>query len=220
MLQFIELNPKRTAKSCVIWLHGLGADGNDFVDIVPQLNLPDESAIRFIFPHAPIRKVTWAGNMPMRAWFDVYRIDRALEDERGIQESQILIDELIAAEVARGIPASNIVLAGFSQGGAMTLQCGLRYPSKLAGMLVLSGWLPLAKTLAFEKNVANQNTPILLQHGSRDDLIPLAWAEDTYKYLIDAKYPVRFDTYPMQHAVCADEIATLGAWLRAVKWQQ
>lgn len=214
MLQFIELNPKNKAKSCVIWLHGLGADGNDFVDIVPQLGLAEASAARFIFPHAPVRNVTWAGNMNMRAWFNVIKLDRASEDEVGIRASQLLIEELIQAQLNQGIPSHKIVLAGFSQGGAMALQTGLRYKEKLAGIVALSSWLPLATTLNLEKSLANQSTPILMQHGTLDDLIPLAWAEQSRNYLQQLNYQIKFDTYPMQHTVCLEEISAIGAWLK------
>lgn len=216
MLQFIEINSKNTAKFSVIWMHGLGADGNDFVDIIPQLNLSAASEVRFIFPHAPMRKVTWAGNMEMRAWFNVVTLDRSSEDVEGIRASQALIDELIRHEIARGIRSENIILAGFSQGGAMALHTGLRYPEKLGGIIALSAWLPLAESLNIEKNSVNQNIPILMQHGTLDHLIPLSWAEQSRDYLLAANYQVQFNSYPMQHEVCIEEIHAVGAWLRKV----
>lgn len=214
MLEFIEVNPKSRAKSSIIWLHGLGADGSDFVNIIPELNLPDDAAIRFIFPHAPMRSITWANNMPMRAWFNVIRLDRSVEDKDGIRASQTLIDELINQEILRSIPSQNIILAGFSQGGAMALQCGLRYKEKLGGILVLSAWLPLASTLEKEKSSLNQSTPILMQHGTFDDLLPLSWATESRDFLSKLNYNVILDSYPMQHQVCQEEIGVIGKWIK------
>jgi phospholipase/carboxylesterase len=216
MLQFIEVNPKISPKSSVIWLHGLGASGHDFEDIVPQLKLPQELATRFIFPHAPMRKVTWAGNMKMRAWFNIIKLERSLEDADGIRSSQALVDELIQNEMARGVSSEKIVVGGFSQGGAMALQCGLRFKEKLAGILALSAWLPLIDSLAAEKTAANQKTPILMQHGTCDDLVPLAWAKQSYDHLSNSNYNVRLDTYPMQHNLCDAEIATVAKWLAGI----
>src|SRR6185436_13856943 len=157
-LDCIEIEPAGGAKSSVIWLHGLGADGNDFVPIVPELRLADSLAVRFVFPHAPVRPVTLNGGMRMRAWYDILGIDRsAREDEAGIRESQALIEELIAGEKSRGIAADQIVLAGFSQGGAIALQTGLRHAERLAGILALSTYLPLRDTLAAQANPANRD---------------------------------------------------------------
>lgn len=213
MLKYIEVNPKITPKASIIWLHGLGADANDFVDIIPQLNLAEATGVRFIFPHAPILNIEWMNHMPMPAWFNVKRLDRAFEDETGIRASELLIQELIQHENEREIPCSKIILAGFSQGGALALQCGLRYKEKLAGILSLSAWLPLANTLQAEKSSANQTTPILMQHGTLDDLIPLTWAEESRACLLKQAYNVKLDTYPMRHEVCLEEIVSVGKWL-------
>lgn len=217
MLKTIEINPKSAPLASVIWLHGLGASGYDFVNVVPLLNLPKDSGIRFIFPHAPVREVTRLGNAKVRAWFNVIELkDTAEEDEVGIRESEVLIRELITYELAQKIPSHKIVLAGFSQGGAMALQCGLRYPEKLAGILVLSSWLPLKDTVLSEKNIINQNTPILMQHGEDDDLIPLEWAKKSHDYLHKIGYDVMLSSYPMRHTVCPEEINYIGSWLRTL----
>lgn len=216
MLRTVEIgnDSKLPPRASVVWLHGLGASGYDFVDIVPLLNLPQDAGIRFVFPHAPVRTVTYAGNTKIRAWFNVNELKSSMqEDEIDIRESAGLIRELIAKEQEQGIPSHKIVLAGFSQGGAMALQCGLRYPEKLAGILVLSAWLPLKHTVALEKNVANQNTPILMSHGVEDNLIPIGWAKDSCHYLQELGYDATFSSYPMSHTVCPEEITAIGSWL-------
>jgi len=218
MLDKIEINPKNTPAASVIWLHGLGADGHDFINIVPQLALPEKQGVRFIFPHAPLRQVTLAQGASIRAWFDITSLSVAgiNSDEKAIYASQKAIEALIEQEIARGIPSQNIVLAGFSQGGAMALQCGLRYPQTLAGILVLSGFLPLADNLKAEKTLANQNTPILMLHGELDNVIPLPWAKVSYQKLFELNYNIEWQDYCMQHTVCEDEIVTIGLWLRQV----
>ncbi|EKU29260.1 carboxylesterase [Alcaligenes sp. HPC1271] len=169
LLESIEIETGANPQHAVIWLHGLGADGHDFAPIVPELGLQNAPAIRFIFPHAPIQPVTINGGMAMRSWYDIYVADLVRhEDESGLRQSQIEVQNLIARENARGIPTENIVLAGFSQGCAMTLQTGLRLPERLAGMLCLSGYLPLATAVEKERHQANQNTPIFMAHGSMD----------------------------------------------------
>ncbi|MBU0744143.1 MAG: dienelactone hydrolase family protein [Gammaproteobacteria bacterium] len=214
MLQTIEINPKSHPTASVIWLHGLGASGYDFVDIVPLLNLSPEINIHFVFPHAPVREVAYAGNAKIRAWFNVIDLDRRVEvDEEGIRESQKLVSELIAKELEQNVPSHKIALVGFSQGGVMALQCGLRYPEKLAGILSLSAWLPLKHTVTSERSASNQQTPILMQHGVDDELIPLAWAEESRDYLQQLGYNVMLDSYPMRHTVCPDEISVIGNWL-------
>ena len=214
MLQFLEINPKISPRASVIWMHGLGADGYDFIDIVEQMNLSKELGIRFIFPHAPIRTVKYADNTKMRAWFDVISLARdATEDEDGIRKSEQMIAQLISQELKMNIPSTKIVLAGFSQGGAMALQCGLRYPQKLAGILVLSAWLPLTHSVLAEKNTVNQQTPILMLHGTDDSLIPLSWAVESCNYLKKIDYHATISSYPMQHTVCPEEIATISTWL-------
>lgn len=200
----------------VIWLHGLGADGNDFAPIVPELGV-DHLPIRFIFPHAPVIPVTINGGMPMRAWYDLYMMDLVRhEDEKGLRESQQLVNALIARENARGIPTEHIVLAGFSQGSAMTLQTGLRLEEKLAGMVCLSGYLPLAKQLESERNPANQNTPIFMAHGLQDPVVPLLRAEETRTELTRLGYEIEWHTYPMPHSVCAEEIQAISQFLKKV----
>lgn len=224
MLQTIEINPESSPKATVIWLHGLGASGYDFADIVPMLDLPEHSAIKFIFPHAPIKAVTCFGNEKVRAWFDMIALDRNVqigiddiqEDEIGIMDSEKLIGQLIEREIAQKIPSQKIVLVGFSQGGAMALHCGLRYHTKLAGILVLSAWLPLARTVVADRDRVNLHTPILMLHGNKDDIVPIGWAEDSYNCLKNIGHNVSLSSYPMTHTVCPEEIATIGVWLRAL----
>lgn len=217
MLRTLEINPEVSPRSSVIWMHGLGASGHDFVDILPQLNLPVELGIRFVFPHAPVRHVKYTGGTKMRAWFDIVNLDHdAKEDEAGIRDSEKFITQLINREVERGIPSRKIVLTGFSQGGAMALQCGLRYSEALAGILVLSAWLPLSNTVAAERNIANQKTPILMLHGTIDPLIPLSWAVESCNNLKKLGYCSTICSYPMQHTVCPEEIFEISTWLRNV----
>lgn len=215
MLQTVEIKPQSSPAASVIWLHGLGASGYDFVDIVPSLNLPPELQVRFVFPHAPMQAVQYAGGAKLRAWFDVVDLQRqSIEDENGIRRSADLIADLIAKELAQKIPGHKIVLAGFSQGGAMALQCGLRYPEKLAGILVLSAWLPLKHAVLSERSTSNQQTPILMLHGSQDDVIPFAWAKESSDYLSELGHLVSLRSYPMRHTLCPEEIAVIGNWLR------
>ncbi|CAL7960788.1 phospholipase/carboxylesterase [Gammaproteobacteria bacterium] len=217
MLRTLEINPEIAPRASVILLHGLGASGHDFFDIAKQLNLPKELGVRFVFPHAPVRPVQYAGNAKMRAWFDLVSLEpHAKEDEAGMRKSEGMIIELIAQELARGIPSEKIILAGFSQGGAMALQCGLRYPEKLAGILVLSAWLPLAHMVFAERSIANQRIPILMLHGTGDSVIPLKWAMESCNFLKEMGYHVTMSSYPMQHAVCPEEIVAIGVWLRKV----
>ena len=205
------IEPSETATASVIWLHGLGADGSDFEEIVPQLKLPN---VRFVFPHAPIRPVTINAHMPCRAWYDILSLSSFQNEDRdGIEASQKLTQELIAQENAKGIPTNKIVLAGFSQGGAMALHTGLHYPEKLAGILALSTYLPLAQDLDPEKNEANRNTPILQIHGSFDDILPLPIGKLCRKVLKSFNYPISFQEYPMGHQLCVDEIRLISEWL-------
>ncbi len=215
MLKTVEINPEAQPCASVIWLHGLGASGYDFVDVVPLLNLPKEANVRFVFPHAPVRVVSYTGNTKIRAWFNVIDLkDNMEEDEAGIRESEGLISELISGELARNIPSHKIVLAGFSQGGVMAIHCGLRYPEGLAGILVLSAWLPLKHKVLPEKNINNQKTPILMMHGTDDDLVPLDWAKKSHDYLHKAGYDATLFSYPMRHTVCPEELNVIGEWLR------
>lgn len=217
LLESIEIETGANPQHAVIWLHGLGADGHDFAPIVPELGLQNAPAIRFIFPHAPIQPVTINGGMAMRSWYDIYVADLVRhEDESGLRQSQIEVQNLIARENARGIPTENIVLAGFSQGCAMTLQTGLRLPERLAGMLCLSGYLPLVAAVEKERHQANQNTPIFMAHGSMDPVVPLTRAEASRQQLEAMGYQVQWNVYPMPHAVCPEEISAIGQFLKQV----
>lgn len=210
-LTAIEINPDTEPQASVIWLHGLGADGYDFVDIVPQLNLPKELAVRFVFPHAPIRPVTLNGGYQMRAWFDIYGLDAAApQDETGIKQTQQLIDQLIKKELALGIANKKIVLAGFSQGGAMALQCGLNFPQNLAGILVLSSFLMLTDKL--EK--INKSSPIFMAHGEYDDVVPIKWGEFSRDKLNNLGCKIQWSSYPMAHQLCDQEIVDIAHWLQ------
>ena len=207
----IEIETGPRPQATVIWLHGLGADGHDFEPIVPELRLP--RAVRFVFPHAPVRPVTINNGMRMRAWYDIFQFGGGAEDEKGIRESQGLLEQLIAAEKQKGVAAGKVVLAGFSQGGAIVLQTGLRYPERLAGIMALSTYLPIANTLDKEKNKINQDLPIFMAHGSYDDLIPLRRAEQSKDLLVKSGYPVEWRTYPMPHSVCPEEIGHISKFL-------
>jgi phospholipase/carboxylesterase len=211
----IETAPHPTA--AVIWLHGLGADGNDFAGLVPQLDLSGLPPIRFIFPHAPSIPVTLNNGYVMPAWYDILGTQlQRVEDAAGIRKSALDLQALIADQVAQGIPASRIVLAGFSQGCAMVLHTGLRYPKTLAGIMALSGYLPLADSLAAEKSPANQATPIFMAHGTMDPMIELGRAEASRDALVAQGCTVQWKTYQMPHSVHPREVADIGHFLRAV----
>ncbi|HLS50384.1 MAG TPA: dienelactone hydrolase family protein [Burkholderiaceae bacterium] len=217
LLETLEIETAANPTHAVIWLHGLGADGNDFAPIVPELGLKDTPAVRFIFPHAPVMPVTINNGMSMRAWYDI--VDTNLgrrEDAQGIKASQKRVEALIQNENSRGIETKNIVLAGFSQGCAMTLQTGLRYPEKLAGLLCLSGYLPLHDSLAQERNPANNDTPIFMAHGTQDPVVPLDRAEASRQILTELGYNINWQTYPMPHSVCAPEVADIAKFLKQV----
>lgn len=219
LLETIEIETAKNPSSAVIWMHGLGADGNDFVPIVGELGLAN-AAVRFVFPHAPMRAVTINNGYVMRAWYDVAFGDlegrgrRA--DEGGVRESQQLIGALIEREIDRGIAGNRILLAGFSQGGAMALHTGLRYPKALGGLMALSTYLPLAETLPAEASAENKTTPVFMAHGLFDPVIPLAMGAGSMTFLMGLGYSVDWRQYPMQHSVCAQEVADIGAWLRKV----
>lgn len=215
-LKAIELETRPNPSHAVIWMHGLGADGSDFVPIVRELKLPP-LGIRFIFPHAPMRPVTINGGFVMRAWYDIVVQDLVRqEDERGIRESQDLVGQLIDKEIARGIPANRIALAGFSQGGVITLQTGLRYPKRLAGLLALSCYLPLSATLEKERSAANQDVPVFIGHGTADDIVPLQRGLGARDALSKLGYKPEWHQYPMPHSVHPDEIADIGAWFQRI----
>ena len=207
----IQIETGPDPEAAVIWLHGLGADGHDFEPIVPELELA--TPVRFVFPHAPIRPVTINQGMRMRAWYDILQLGGGPEDEAGLRASQKLTEELIRAQ---GLPAERIVLAGFSQGGAIVLLTGLRYPERLAGVMALSTYLPLAGTLAAERSAPNRETPIFMAHGRYDDLIPMQRAQASREHLQKLGYAVEWHDYPMPHSVCAPEIADLSSFLARV----
>lgn len=215
-LQTIERDPGAPARASLIVLHGLGADGNDFVPIAEELDLGDAGPVRYVFPHAPVRPVTINGGVAMRAWYDILGLDftQRGEDEPGLRASQREVESLIARERERGVPAERIVLMGFSQGSAMALLTGLRHPERLGGIVALSGYLPLAAQTAAERHPANAQTPVFLAHGRFDPVVPFAAGTATRMALQALGHPVQWHEYAMQHAVCAEEIADLQQWLR------
>ena len=205
----VEIETGPNAQAAVIWLHGLGADGHDFEPIVPELELA--KPVRFVFPHAPARPVTINNGMRMRAWYDIFQFGGGPEDEAGIRASQKLVEGLIAREKGK-----KIVLAGFSQGGAIVLQTALRHPDALAGVLALSTYLPLPTTLAAERHPANQKTPVFMAHGRFDDIIPIDRARRSRETLEKLGYAVTWKEYPMPHSVCAEEIQDLSRFLATI----
>jgi phospholipase/carboxylesterase len=211
-MQAVEINTGPNPQASVIWLHGLGADGHDFEPIVPELELA--APVRFVFPHAPVRPVTLNQGMRMRAWYDILQLGGGPEDEAGIRASQKLLEAMIAEEKKRGM--RSIVLAGFSQGGAIVLQTALRHAERLAGVLALSTYLPLAATLEAERSQQNRDLPIFMAHGQYDDIIPLARGEQSRRILERLGYQVQWHVYPMPHSVCPEEIAHISAFLRSV----
>jgi phospholipase/carboxylesterase len=216
-LEVTELQTGANPTGSVIWLHGIGADGHDFEPIVPQLVLPGERPLRFVFPHAPVRPVTLNNGYAMRAWYDLLGLDRqSRQDEAGIRASDAAVRALIRRENERGIPSNRIVLAGFSQGAAMALFCGTRYPEKLAGIIGLSGYMLLSPRFDAERNNANQTVPVFLAHGTEDGVVSLQLGEDTRQLLETTQYSVEWHTYPMAHSVCQEEVADIAEWLRRV----
>jgi phospholipase/carboxylesterase len=210
----VVLTPATTATSAVIWLHGLGADGNDFVPIVPELQLPDSLATRFVFPHARVRPVTINNGYEMRAWYDIKALALSgAEDEVGIRESENTVRGYIQRELDAGIAANKIVIAGFSQGGAIALQTALRYPQQLAGVMALSTYLPLRGTLAAEASNANRNVPILMCHGRQDPVVPMHLGTASRDAMQAVGFAVDWREYAMEHSVCADEVSDIGRWL-------
>ena len=217
LLPHIQIETAANPSAAVIWLHGLGADGNDFAGLVPELDLSACPAIRFVFPHAPDLPVTVNGGYVMPAWYDIYAPDLVKrQDEAGILTSEKAIQALITREVARGIPAERIVLAGFSQGCAMALHTGLRYPQKLAGIIALSGYLPLADQFAAERHNANARTPIFMAHGSQDPVVVPARGEASRDLLTRLGYSVEWHSYPMPHSVHPQEVADIARFLTQV----
>jgi phospholipase/carboxylesterase len=216
-VETIEVETGKQPTGSVIWMHGLGADGHDFGPIVPELVRPNERALRFVFPNAPVRPVTINAGYAMRAWYDIIGIDRHSQpDEAGIRASDAIVRGLIRRENERGIPTNRIVLAGFSQGGAMSLMTGTRYPEKLAGIMALSCYMLLAPKLEAERSSANGATPIFMAHGTQDPVVPYALGEESRQLLEKLGYPVEWHSYPMPHSVCVEEVADIAAWLRRV----
>lgn len=217
LLETIELDSAPNPTVSIIWMHGLGADGNDFVPLVKELDLRGCPGIRFIFPSAGTMPVTINNGYVMRAWYDILVSDLVRrEDEAGLRASQQQIEALIEREKARGIPASRIILAGFSQGCAMTLQTGLRHPEPLAGLMCLSGYLPLADKTALERTPASLQTPIFMAHGTADPVVQIARAQQSRDLLTSMGYKVEWHEYMMQHSLCQEEIDAIGAWLKKV----
>ena len=217
----VEVSTGARAQGSVIWLHGLGADGHDFESIVPELGFSGQLSLRFVFPHAPVRPVTINGGMSMRAWYDILTLERGgPQDEAGIRDSSRLLEMLIEREHERGIPYENIVLAGFSQGGAIALHTALRYPHRLAGLMALSTYLPLVdsfdRAVLHNMDAQSQELPIFMAHGSSDPMLPMALGQHAHTILEKAGYEVEWHDYPMAHAICAAEIADVRNWLLSV----
>ena len=217
VLPSIELETAPNPTASVIWLHGLGADGNDFVPIVPELRLPQSLRVRFVFPHAPVRAVTINNGMRMRAWYDIAAADlNSRADLIGVRESQAQLEAFIVRETARGMPSERIVLAGFSQGGAIALYTGLRHAERLAGIMALSTYLIAPDKLATEASAANRGVPIFMAHGTADPVVRFQWGEASKGVLEAAGYPIEWHTYRMEHSVCLEEVQAIGAWLTKV----
>lgn len=219
ILSTIAIKPTTTIKHTIIWLHGLGADGNDFAPIVPELRIMNELGIKFIFPHAPEMPVTINNGYVMRAWFDITTRDfGARVDNPGMMQSVASIYALIDQEIDNGINSENILLAGFSQGSVIATITGLTYPKRLGGIVALSGFLPHADTLLKDAAPANQHTPIFMAHGTEDAVVPYKYGEDAYKSLKAAGYPISFHGYAMAHAVCGEEIRDIASFIKTI-WQ-
>lgn len=214
LLECVERGPQ-DADAAVVWLHGLGADGHDFVPIVPELALPPAWKVRFVFPHARHRPVTINGGLRMRAWYDIVSLETRRDDQTGIRDSARSIEQLVERERQRGVQSQRIVIAGFSQGAAMALHCGLRTPEALAGVIALSGYLVLADTLAAERTPAASQLPLFFGHGTHDPMVPMAGGRAAADRLSALGHPVQWHEYPMPHSVCAEEVRDIGLWLRA-----
>ncbi len=217
LLKSVEINPAGAATAAIIWLHGLGADGHDFEPLIPQLGVVDELGVRVILPHAPHMPVTINNGMVMPAWYDIRGNDfRQAQDEQGIRTSASRLEALIARETARGIVPGRIILAGFSQGGAIALYTGLRHAGRLGGILALSTYLPMAERLAGEAAPANRDVPVMMAHGTADPVVPLLLAEQSRALLEAHGNPVEWHSYPMQHSVSPQEIADIRQWLLTI----
>ena len=215
--EYIETQTSIDPTWTVIWLHGLGADGHDFEPIVPELGFTDSPGIRFIFPHAPHRPITINGGMSMRGWYDIKGMifDRE-EDSQGLEDSAIIVNNLIAQENQRGISTDHIILTGFSQGGAIALFTGLRHQQPLGGIIALSTYLPVAETTESERTDSNLNTPIFMAHGAQDPVIPISLAEQSKKKLNDLDYQVEWHDYPMPHSVCPEELGHIAKFIHNI----
>lgn len=218
LIEHIELVTGAEPKGTIIWMHGLGADCWDFVSVVKELGLPEDLPLRFIFPQAPTRSISINNGQRMPGWYDITLSElqdgpARKADEAGVRETQAFINALIAREATRGIASDKIVVAGFSQGGAIALQTGLRHPQPLAGVLALSTYLPLENSLATERTLANANIPILMAHGTQDSLVPVTLARLSKGKIEAQGYKVEWREYPMQHSVCMEEVDDIGTWL-------
>ena len=214
-LEMIITETGENPTASVIWLHGLGADGNDFVPIVPELGLPKTLPVRFIFPHAPQIPVTLNNGYVMRAWYDIFSLDRtAPQDKKGIRTNSALIIELIEAEHAKGIAYERIFLAGFSQGGALALHTALRFPHKLGGIIALSTYMPLHDDYLAERHDANKGTPVMMVHGTLDPVVPHAFGKNSFNFLNEHGQAIDWSEYPMQHQVCMEEILGIGKYIQ------
>lgn len=217
VLPFVEVNPNKPYDAVVIWLHGLGDSGNGFAPIVPELKLPADLAVRFVFPHAPVRPVTVNNGMPMRAWYDIKSMDfNNRADVDGVKDSADKVMQLIEAERAHGIPSERIILAGFSQGGVIAMHLGTRYPEKLAGILALSTYMSEPEKLSAEALEVNKTTPILCAHGQQDEVVPMFLGHAAYKVLEQNGFSVEWKEYVMQHNVCMQELNDISAWIQNI----
>jgi phospholipase/carboxylesterase len=213
-LPAVEVETAPQPRHAIVWLHGLGADGHDFEPLVPELVAPEWPPLRFVFPHAPVRPVTVNNGVPMRAWYDILGLAIAeRQDEAGIRASIAAVDSLIAREAGRGVPAAQVLLAGFSQGGAIALAGGLRHAARLGGIIALSTYLPMAALTAAERSAANADVPVFMAHGRHDPVVPAVLGERSRDALLALGHPVEWHDYPMAHQVCGPEIADLRRWI-------
>jgi phospholipase/carboxylesterase len=214
-LPYVDVNPHGTPRAVVVWLHGLGDSGNGFAPIVPELHMPAALGVRFVFPHAPVRPVTINNGMQMRAWYDILSMDfNSRADSQGVLESAVLVEELIEAEIAKGVPANKIVLVGFSQGGVIALHLGTRYSKQLAGIMSLSSYMAMPETLSQQAHAANKSTPIFIGHGQQDDVVPMFLGHAASQTLQSNGYDVSWHEYRMQHNVCPQELRDISTWLQ------
>lgn len=211
------IEPAGQTKASVIWLHGLGASADDFVGAINELNIPDEHGVRFVFPNAPLMPVTLNAGFRMPAWFDIHGLsDEDPVDYEGLKESSYLIREMIEDEISSGVPSDRVILGGFSQGGALALYCGLRYPKELAGIFALSAFLPSGETLDIEGSEANQGLPLFMAHGELDAVVDYEYGQRSYEHLQEQGYAVQWHDYAIEHEVCPEELRALGKWMRQV----